>query len=130
MTGGHFVHGQLIALCVVITLLYQGLDPIPAIDFIKKVGIDCSFARIGATREDFRRTLTTMADFVQSEPQLLPGVFHFFGSVPEDTVDDVLDFVERAFPAPKGGTLPEFSAEERNMLREQCRKCRQRLRFG
>merc|ERR1712146_856247 len=45
--------------------------------------------------------MASMEDFVQSEPQLLPGVFHFFGSVPENMVDALLDFVETAFPASK-----------------------------
>lgn len=43
------------------------------------------------------QVLTTMGDFVASEPQLLPGVFHFKGSVPPDEAERLLDLAETAF---------------------------------
>ena len=38
-----------------------------------------------------------MGDVVASEPQLLPGVFHFKGSVPPDEAERLLDLAETAF---------------------------------
>ena len=139
----HFVHGQLISLCVVLVTAFQGQDPSPIISFLQAValltttlltvalltttlltiarlttttltislrtiallkaflwqavGVDCSFAAVGTTRDELYTVLTTMSDFVASEPQLLPGVFHFMGSVPASKANELLDLAETAF---------------------------------
>lgn len=100
LTGSHFLHGQLIALCVVIVGRYQGQDVQPIVDFLKELNLDCSFTAVGTTREELRQVLTSMGDFVRRETNLLPGVFHFKGSVPESEVDSLLDFVDEKFPEP------------------------------
>ena len=97
LTGRHYLHGQLIALCVIIVGTYQGQDMQPVVDYVRSIGLDCSFKAVGATREEFYKVLTTMGDFVKSEPQLLPGVFHFRGSVDSDAANALLDMVESAF---------------------------------
>ena len=97
LTGKHYLHGQLIALCVVLVGAYQGQDVIPWIEFVKSVGLDCSLAAVGTSRDELFGVLTTMGDFVASEPQLLPGVFHFKGNVPASEANTLLDMVEAAF---------------------------------
>ena len=51
----------------------------------------------GTTRGELRHVLTTVGDFVAAEPQLLPGVFHFFGSATAAEAEALLDFAESAF---------------------------------
>ena len=69
------------------------------IPWLKRLGLDCSFSAVGATRDEFRQTLLSMETFVQKERQLLPGVFHFYGSVTPERVEELLDVVDAAFPS-------------------------------
>ena len=96
------------------------------VDFIKQVGLDCSWGAVGVARKDFRQVLLSMADFVEAEPSLLPGVFHFFGSVPDNMVDALLDFVEMSFPS--GATTIPPPPSDTEFIR--CRRCDARLCGG
>ena len=97
LTGKHYLHGQLIALCVVLVGAWQGQDVQRIVEFVRAIELDCSLQAVGTTREELHEVLTTMGDFVASEPQLLPGVFHFKGSVPPDEATALLDIAEAAF---------------------------------
>jgi len=97
LTGAHYLHGRLIALCVVLTAAYQGQDTARIVAWLGRLGMDWSFAAVGTTRAEMRQVLLGIGDFVAKERQLLPGVFHFFGGVPEDRVDALLDVAEAPF---------------------------------
>ena len=97
LTGKHYLHGQLIALCVVLVGAFQGQDMQPTIEFVRAVGLDCSLGAVGTNRAELVEVLTTMGEFVRNETALLPGVFHFRGSVPVDEAYRLVDMAEAAF---------------------------------
>lgn len=104
LTHRGYVHGSLVGLCSVAVAKLQELwgsadsaSPVTAdmiAGFLKASGLDCTFKGVGVTRDEFREALLKIGKFVHAETQLLPGVFHFFGGVPEDQVDDLLQFLE------------------------------------
>ena len=110
---GGFVHGTLVGLCAVAVARFQELsgcadceaissdellpkpfDARALAVFLKRVGLDCSYEAAKVPRELLRAALLRGGSFCNSETQLLPGVFHFVGGVPENQVDSLLDFVE------------------------------------
>jgi glycerol-1-phosphate dehydrogenase [NAD(P)+] len=90
LTGGHYVHGQLVGACILIAGLVQGQDVTPIATCLRAVGLDCSPAAIGVARAEFRRALLHVHDYVRQEAQLLPGVFHF-APVAQGDADRVLE---------------------------------------
>ena len=66
--------------------------------YLRACGLDSSWGAVGTSRAEMRGVLTGMGAFVHGADQrhLLPGVFHFFGGVPEDKVDALLDYTEAA----------------------------------
>lgn len=94
LTGRHFLHGQLVGLCVLLAGRCQGQDVRPIAAFLRGIGLDGRFEAVGTTRAELRRALLGMGAYVREEAQLLPGVFHFRGMTGEEA-DRVLDEVER-----------------------------------
>lgn len=111
LAGKGFVHGSLVGLCAVATAKWQEMACVchtsPELDaalgqsfdaeqlaaFLRDAKLNCSLEAVGVTRAQLRAALLRAGTFVQAEKQLLPGVFHF-APVPEDKVDDLLEFIE------------------------------------
>jgi len=93
MTGRHYLHGQLVGLCVLLAGRCQGQDVTRIAESLRTVGLDCRFEAVGATRAELRAALLHMGAYVKEEAQLLPGVFHFRGSPTPAEADRVLDEV-------------------------------------
>eukprot|EP00041_Stephanoeca_diplocostata_P014543 m.267396 g.267396 ORF g.267396 m.267396 type:complete len:240 (+) comp19732_c0_seq17:894-1613(+) len=99
-TGKHYIHGQLIGLCILLVAHFQGQDTGVIGRCLQDLGLDCSFAANQTSRDELREILLTMGDYVRSESQLLPGVFHFRGSPAATMADEMLDVAEAFFPPP------------------------------
>ena len=129
LTGKHYLHGQLITLCVILVAAHQKQEELVTrvVDFACRAGIDCSFGALGTNRDELFHVLTTMGDFVASEPQLLPGVFHFGGNVPANEANALLDMAESAFvtsSAPNCEACPPCGDADSSWW--DCARCRSR----
>ncbi len=93
-TGRHYVHGQLIGLCVLLAGLRQAQDVDPIARALRALRLDCTWAAVGTSRPELRQILLDMHRFVASEPALLPGVFHLTPPVTAREADELLDAVE------------------------------------
>lgn len=94
-SGGHYVHGQLIGLCVVIAGLWQGQDVAPVLRFLRELELDCRPEAVGTTREMLCEVVADLPRWLAGEPQLLPGVFH----LRPPSADDATALVDRALAA-------------------------------
>jgi glycerol dehydrogenase-like iron-containing ADH family enzyme len=95
LTGRHFLHGALVGMGVLLAGAYQGQDVGPIARYLREIGLDCSFAGVGTTRDEVRACLLAMGDYVRQETQLLPGVFHFRDGITGSEADRVIAEVER-----------------------------------
>ena len=77
---------------------------------------------VGTTRGELHHVLTTIGEFVDAEPQLLPGVFHFKGNVPADEAAALLDLAEAAF-VPRAA--PGCDEYDRSAFIAACARCRE-----
>jgi glycerol-1-phosphate dehydrogenase [NAD(P)+] len=93
LTGRHFLHGQLVGLCVLLAGRCQGQDVRPIARFLREVGLDCRYEAVGTTRAELRAALLHMGAYVREELQLLPGVFHFRSGVTPEEADRALEEV-------------------------------------
>ena len=66
-TGMHFVHGELISMCVAAMSTIQGNDPDRAIRIILSAGTLAHPDAVGLSREVVVRNLVRLADYVQAE---------------------------------------------------------------
>lgn len=89
-TRRHYLHGALVGMGVLLAGAYQGQDVAPVREFIKRLGLDCSFEGVGTTKAEVRATLTGIGSYVKGEPHLLPGVFHFRDGILGDEIDALL----------------------------------------
>jgi glycerol-1-phosphate dehydrogenase [NAD(P)+] len=94
MTKKHFLHGQLVGMGIVLAGAYQGQDVTPIQDFFRVMGLDISPEANGLDRATVRQALLQMRDYVRSETQLLPGVFHFRNGIEPAEADRILDVLE------------------------------------
>lgn len=94
LTGKSFLHGQLVALCVLVVGRCQGQDVAPIAEFLRAIDLDCGYVALGTSRDEVREALLGVGAYVGEETQLLPGVFHFEGGVAPETADRVLDDLE------------------------------------
>lgn len=76
-TRRSFLHGQLVALCVLVVGQLQGQDIGPVARFLSDIGLGCTLEETGLSRHELLTALTSMHDYVRAETQLLPGLFHF-----------------------------------------------------
>ena len=95
------------------------------IDFVRATGLDCSLEAVGTTRSELHQVLTTMGEFVASEPQLLHGVFHFKGSVPPAEAAALLDLAESAFVPQLAATCEDCPPCDEDTW-WSCKRCRAR----
>lgn len=66
-TGIHFVHGELISMCVVAMSTVQGNDPHAATAIIERAGTFAHPDAVGIDEATFRRNLARLADYVRDE---------------------------------------------------------------
>lgn len=66
-TGIHFVHGELISMCVVAMSTVQGNDPQAAATIIERSGTFAHPDAVGIDEVTFRRNLARLADYVRDE---------------------------------------------------------------
>jgi glycerol-1-phosphate dehydrogenase [NAD(P)+] len=79
LTRKRFIHGELIALGVLLAAIYQDQPVAPIIDFLEHVGVEFRPAQVGVSEEDIRAALLALPEYLQDETQLLYGVFHHKG---------------------------------------------------
>ncbi|MBI5527983.1 MAG: iron-containing alcohol dehydrogenase [Deltaproteobacteria bacterium] len=91
LTRRPYLHGRLVALCALLVGRHQGQDVGPVREFLRDLELGLAFTDVGATREELRRALLHMKDFLAVERQLPPGVFHFGETLSEETADDLLN---------------------------------------
>lgn len=89
-TGGHYLHGQLVALCIVVAGAAQGQDVEPIRTYLDRLGLDWRPEAVGVTREQLADALCAMPAYVREEKQLLPGVFHFMESLSPEEAEAIL----------------------------------------
>lgn len=76
ITGHKYLHGELIALSVLITSLFQGQPTKPVLDFLKTAGLEYRPSEIGVTFPEIEQTLLALPRYLEEESQLLFGIFH------------------------------------------------------
>jgi len=76
LTHKSYIHGELIAMAVVLTGLHQGQDVSGIVAFLDRAGVNWRPADVGVTRPEMLATLTALADFLKVEMQLPYGIFH------------------------------------------------------
>jgi glycerol-1-phosphate dehydrogenase [NAD(P)+] len=89
-TRRHYLHGALVGMGVLLAGAIQGQDIAPVQRFLRDVQLDSSYRAVGTTRDEVRRCLLSMGDYVRHESQLLPGVFHFRGDIDATAADAAL----------------------------------------
>ena len=84
-------HDRLIALCVLLAGAVQGQSVAPLAAFLRAGSVDCTPEALGLSPAALRCALTSVGELVHTAaPPLMPGVFHFFGSVGDADVDRVV----------------------------------------
>ena len=76
ITGKKYLHGELIALSVLTTSIFQGQPTKPVRDFLKTAQIEYRPNEIGVTFSEIERTLLALPKYLEEESQLLYGIFH------------------------------------------------------
>ncbi|MCC6156813.1 MAG: iron-containing alcohol dehydrogenase [Deltaproteobacteria bacterium] len=79
ITRRHFLHGELIALAVLLTSLYQGQPVDRIVNFLESVQVAYRPEQVGVTDEEIVRTLVELPVYLREETQLLYGVYHHRG---------------------------------------------------
>ena len=93
-TGKSYLHGELIAACLILAGHAQGQDVAPVGAYLRAIGLDVRPAALGTSRAELRRALLGLGDYLREETQLLPGVFHFRDDLREEEADELLDVLE------------------------------------
>ncbi len=79
ITRRHFIHGELIALAVLLTALYQEQPIDRIIHFLDSVRVAYRPEQVGVTDDEIVRTLVALPAYLREETQLLYGVYHHRG---------------------------------------------------
>jgi len=93
LTKRAYLHGRLVGLGVLLAGAWQGQDVRPVKEFFRTLGLGVTFEETGVTREEMKRALLSMGDYLGAETQLLPGVFHFRGAPSETEIGELLEAV-------------------------------------
>ncbi|MCB1152422.1 MAG: iron-containing alcohol dehydrogenase [Deltaproteobacteria bacterium] len=93
LTHGRYVHGELVALAVLLTGLHQGQDVAPVIRMLDEIGVEYRPGQVGVTRDEIRRTLLALPEYIAEETQLLYGVYHDKG-MNAATADELIEKFE------------------------------------
>jgi len=97
ITGEKYIHGELIALSVLITSIYQQQPLEPIIDFLTAARVDFHPNKIGVTIPQVEQTLLALPRYLEEESQLLYGIFHHRGMSEKgarEIIDRLLDVIE------------------------------------
>ena len=79
LTQRSFIHGELIALGILLAALCQGQPLKEILKYLNEVQVEFRPEKIGVTLEEIERTLIRLPTYLAEEPQLLYGVFHHRG---------------------------------------------------
>ncbi|MCL4233560.1 MAG: iron-containing alcohol dehydrogenase [Deltaproteobacteria bacterium] len=79
ITRRHFIHGELIALAVLLTSLYQEQPVERIVRFLDAVRVSYRPEQVGVTDDEIVRTLVELPGYLREETQLLYGVYHYRG---------------------------------------------------
>jgi glycerol-1-phosphate dehydrogenase [NAD(P)+] len=79
LTKKHLLHGELVALAVLLTASYQDQPIEPILDFLRAVQVEYRPDRIGVTDDEVLRTLLALPYYLREERQLGYGIYHHLG---------------------------------------------------
>ena len=79
ITHRSYIHGELIALSILLTALYQEQDVTPIKGFLDEAGVIYKPDQIGVTENEIVETLVALPDFLKQETQLPYGIYHHKG---------------------------------------------------
>ncbi|MBZ0270759.1 iron-containing alcohol dehydrogenase [bacterium] len=94
ITRKHYIHGELISYCVLLTSLHQGQPIDDVLRFLKQAGVEFRPEAIGVDRAAMRLSLSVVSEYVRQETQLPWGVFHARPLDSQDA-DELLDGLEK-----------------------------------
>lgn len=94
ITHKPYIHGELIALAILLTALYQGQDVAEIARFLKTTGVAYAPEQIGVTEKEIRNTLLMLPEFLESETQLPYGIYHHKG-MDIDRADDLINKLKK-----------------------------------
>jgi glycerol-1-phosphate dehydrogenase [NAD(P)+] len=83
ITHKSYIHGELIAMAIVLTGLYQGQDVSGIVSFLNRTAVCWHPDQVGLTKDEMRQTLLALTDFLKVETQLPYGIFHHDPMTPE-----------------------------------------------
>jgi len=89
LTKRHFIHGELIAMAVVLTAMSQEQPLQPVLDFLAAIDLDFRPAQVGVTIDDIHDTLLALPQYLEEETQLPYGIYHHLGMA-ENRVDGLM----------------------------------------
>jgi glycerol dehydrogenase-like iron-containing ADH family enzyme len=99
ITHGHYIHGNLIALNILVVLKLQRGKAVFELKHMKAffdaIGLEYSPGSQNINREDYRKALTTMKKYVE-KGNLFPGLWsldNVFDGTGEYSVDGILDWI-------------------------------------
>ncbi len=79
ITRKSYLHGELIAVGILLGALYQEQPIEPILRFLREVEVEFDPAKIGISEEEIRTTLLRLPSYLVEEPQLLYGIYHHKG---------------------------------------------------
>jgi glycerol-1-phosphate dehydrogenase [NAD(P)+] len=95
LTHKHFIHGELIALGVLLASLYQEQPVDPILSILNRVQVEYRPDAVGVTEEEIRQTLLVLPQYLTEERQLLYGIYHHKGMTP-DSAEQLLAALRKA----------------------------------
>lgn len=96
ITGKKYLHGELIALSVLTTSIFQGQPTKPVRDFLKTAQIEYRPNEIGVTFSEIEQTLLALPEYLEEESQLLYGIFHH-RTMDEKSVQEIIRRLDDCF---------------------------------
>jgi len=79
ITQKHYIHGELVALGVLLGGLYQDQDITPILDFLDAVQVAYQPDDVGISEDEIRQALLALPQYLEEEKQLPYGIYHHKG---------------------------------------------------
>jgi len=79
LTGKAYLHGELIALCVLLTAQCQEQPIVPLRALLRTLGVAHDPASVGVSHDELEQALLRLPSYLQEETQLPYGVYHHRG---------------------------------------------------
>lgn len=76
ITHRSYIHGELIALAILLTGLFQEQDVTPILSFLNEAGVTYRPEQIGVTESEIIQTLMALPEYLNQETQLPYGIYH------------------------------------------------------